>query len=140
MEHNRKAAAANAHAAAASAEQAATSARLAEIDAKFARSGDLACFLREVGAAGFTLADLADWLSTSSAAGIPKFAVGGIYPGDFLVSKDVAAAHLATIQPAAFNPWSEVLAMGREITRLNTQIARLLDRWDGDGMPAVRGH
>lgn len=76
MEHNRNAAAANAHAAAASAKQAATSARLAEIDAKYARSGDLAGFLREVGAAGLTLADLADWLAAAGAADIPKFAVG----------------------------------------------------------------
>lgn len=112
------------------------SARLTEIDAKYYRSGDLAGFLREVGAAGLTLADLADWLSTSSAAGIPKFAVGGIYPGDFLVSKDVAAAHLATIQPAAFNPWPDALAVGREIVRLNTQIASLLQRWDEYGMPS----
>lgn len=41
-------------------------------------------------------------------------------------------------QPAAFDPWPEALAMGREIVRLNTQIARLLDRWDSDGTPNQR--
>jgi tape measure domain-containing protein len=38
----------------------------------------------------------------------------------------------------AFDPWPEALALGREIIRLNTQIARLLDRWDGDGLPSQR--
>lgn len=44
------------------------------------------------------------------------------------------------IVPATFNPWLEALALGREIVRLNTRIAQLLARWDGDGVPAVRGH
>ncbi|WP_313237899.1 tape measure protein [Delftia acidovorans] len=114
------------------------SARLTEIDAKYYRSGDLAGFLREVGAAGLTLEDLADWLAAAGASGIPKFAVGGLHPGDIPVSKSVAAAHLATIQPATSNPWSEALALGREIVRLNTQIASLLQRWDGEGMPIHR--
>lgn len=133
MEHNRNAAAANAHAAAASTEQAATSARLAQIDAKYARSGDLAGFLREVGAAGLTLVDLADWLSAASASGIPNFAVGGMLPKDFVLGQ----VHTGEgITPAASGPWSEGLALGREIVRLNTQIARLLDRWDSDGLPS----
>lgn len=126
MEHNRNAAAANAHAAAASAEQAATSARLAQIDAKYARSGELAGFLREVDAAGLTLEDLGYWLAAAGASGIPKFAVGDMlakeHPGEAIV-------------PAAFNPWPEALAVGREIVRLNTQMARLLARWDGNGLP-----
>lgn len=42
------------------------------------------------------------------------------------------------IVPAAFNPWPEALAVGREIVRLNTRIAQLLARWDGDGMPGQR--
>jgi hypothetical protein len=140
MEHNRKAAAANAHAAAASAKQAATSARLAEIDAKYARSGDLAGFLREVGAAGLTLVDLVDWLAAAGASGVPKFAAGDMpakeRPGEAIV-------------PTLFNPWPEVLAMVGEllhemrasrqqrkeqadrIAQLNEQVARLLQRWDG---------
>ncbi|CAB5709094.1 Uncharacterised protein [Delftia tsuruhatensis] len=128
MSSHENAAAANAHAAAASAKQAATSARLAEIDAKYARSGDLAGFLREVGAAGLTLADLADWLAAAGAADIPKFAVGDMlakeHPGEAIV-------------PTLFNPWPEALALGREIVRLNTQIACLLARWDGNGLLPV---
>lgn len=81
------AAVANAHAAAESARQAATSARLAQIDAKYARSGDLAGFLREVGEAGLTLADLADWLAAAGAEGIPNFAVGGMLTKDFVLGQ-----------------------------------------------------
>lgn len=129
MEHNRNAAVGNAQAAAASARWAATSARLAQIDAKYARSGDLSGFLREVGAAGFTLVDLADWLAAAGAEGIPNFAAGDmlarVHPGE-------------AIAPATFNPWPEALTLGREIVRLNTQIARLLDRWDSDGTPNQR--
>ncbi|WP_333907566.1 hypothetical protein [Delftia acidovorans] len=44
------------------------------------------------------------------------------------------------IVPATLNPWPEALTLGREIVRLNTRIAQLLARWDGDGVPAVRGH
>lgn len=40
------------------------------------------------------------------------------------------------IVPPTFNPWPEMLAASREIVRLNTQIARLLDRWDSDGLPS----
>lgn len=43
------------------------------------------------------------------------------------------------IVPATFNPWPEMLAASREIVRLNTQIARLLDRWDSEGLPRHRG-
>lgn len=42
------------------------------------------------------------------------------------------------IVPPAFNPWPEMLAASREILRLNTQIASILQRWDGDGMPSQR--
>lgn len=42
------------------------------------------------------------------------------------------------IVPAAFNPWPEMLAASREILRRNTQIANLLQRWDGDGIPSQR--
>ncbi|RKL21418.1 hypothetical protein BFJ72_g14891 [Fusarium proliferatum] len=44
------------------------------------------------------------------------------------------------IVPATLNPWPEALTLGREIVRLNTRIAQLLARWDGDGVPQVRGH
>lgn len=84
MEPQGSAAANNAQAAAEHSRQAATSARLAGIDAQCARSGALAGFLREVGEAGLTLADLADWLAAAGAEGIPNFAVGGMLPKDFV--------------------------------------------------------
>ncbi len=43
------------------------------------------------------------------------------------------------IVPPTFNPWTEMLAASREIVRLNTQIARLLQRWDSEGLPSRRG-
>lgn len=109
--------------------------RMAEIDAKAL-------------AHGFSHVDV---LRALDAAAAPKFFVGGLYPGDIPVSKAVAAAARTlaagdmlakehpgeAIVPATFNPWPEMLAASREIVRLNTQIARLLDRWDGDGLPGT---
>lgn len=71
-----------------------------------------------------------DVLRALDAAGMPKFAVG-----DMLATEHPGEA----IVPATFNPWPEALALGREIMRLNSQMARLLDRWDSDGTTAVRG-
>lgn len=102
------------------ADSAAAYARRLEIDAK-------------AKAYGFSHDDV---LRALDAAAPPRFAVGGVYPGDLLVSKDVAADHMAALQSAAFNPWPEMLAASREILRLNTQIANLLQRWDSDGLPS----
>lgn len=68
-----------------------------------------------------------DVLRALDAAAMPKFAVG-----DMLAKKHPGEA----IVPPTFNPWPEMLAVSREIVRLNTQIARLLDRWDSDGLPS----
>ncbi|EPD35914.1 MULTISPECIES: hypothetical protein [Delftia] len=72
-----------------------------------------------------------DVLRALDAAAMPKFAVG-----DMLAKKHPGEP----ILPATFNPWPEALTLGREIVRLNTRIAQLLARWDGDGVPQVRGH
>lgn len=71
----------------------------------------------------------AEVLRALDAAGMAKFE-------DMLAKEHPGAAVL----PTAFNPWPEALALGREIVRLNTRIAQLLARWDGDGVPQVRGH
>lgn len=76
---------------------------------------------------GFSHADV---LRALDAAAPPKFAVG-----DMLAKEHPGEA----ILPATSNPWPEALAMGREIVRLNTQMARLLDRWDSEGLPRHRG-
>lgn len=158
MEHSQNAAAANAHAAAASTKKAATSARLAEIDDRYARSGDLAGFLREVGAAGLTLADLADWLAASGASGIPKFAVGGMlakeHPGEAIVPMTCAVRIGGAAggggggcgggRSPVFRPSPDVLALLAELVaelralrQDHAQMAKLLSRWDGDGLPGT---
>lgn len=92
--------------------------RMAEIDAK-------------AQAYGFSHDDV---MRALDAAAMPKFAVGGMLPKDFVLGQ----VHTGeAIVPATFNPWPEALALGREIVRLNTRIAQLLARWDGDGMPVT---
>lgn len=113
------------------ADSAAAYARRLEIDAK-------------AKAYGFSHEDV---LRALDAAAAPKFAVGGIYPGDLLVSKDVAAAHMAALQPEALNPSPDALALLAELVaemralrQDHAQMAQLLSRWDGHGMPTARHH
>jgi len=72
-----------------------------------------------------------DVLRALDAAAARKFAavdmLAEVHPGQAIV-------------PPAFDPWPDAMATGRELVRLNTQIAQLLARWDGDGVPQVRGH
>ena len=89
--------------------------RMAEIDVK-------------AQAYGFSHEDV---LRALDAAAAPKFAAGGMLPRDMLAQIHEGEA----IVPAAFNPWPEALTLGREIVRLNERIARVLDRWDDDGVP-----
>lgn len=93
-----------------------------------------------------------DVLRALDAAAMPKFAAGDmltqVHPGEAIVPKTCtlriggAAGGGGGIcgggQPPAFNPWPEMLAASREILRLNTQIASILQRWDGDGIPSQR--
>lgn len=72
---------------------------------------------------------------------------GGIHPGDLLVSKDVAAAHMAALQPEALNPspdalalLAELIAEMRALRQDHARMAQLLSRWDGDGMPRRLSH
>lgn len=122
MEHNPKASAAAARMAAMTANANAVHARLAaDSAAAYARRLEIDAKAK---AYGFSHEAV---LRALDAAGIPKFAEGDVltkvHPGQAIV-------------PAAFNPWPEALALGREILRLNTQIATLLQRWDSDGLPS----
>ncbi|WP_333907565.1 tape measure protein [Delftia acidovorans] len=132
---------------------------------KYDGTGDFAGLANEFKGAGGTAKDLAylygfteaDVLAALDRNGIPRFDVGtNRVPQDMLamVHKDEA------IVPAAFNPWAggsglqtssnerlEALvtqlvadnrAQAGQIVRLQSQIAKLLQRWDGDGLPGQR--
>lgn len=111
------------------------------------------------------LADLSglyerDWDNWFKNSGLPSYDIGTNYvPRDMLAQIHEGEA----IVPKAFNPWAGGGGMGGdlaielralraeavqsreerrqqagEIVRLNAQIARLLQRWDGDGLPHTR--
>lgn len=124
MEYDPKASAAAARMAAMTANANAVHARLAaDAAAAYARRLEIDAKAK---AYGFSHADV---LRALDAAGMPKFSAGDMlakeHPGEAIV-------------PATFNPWPVALAVSREILRLNTQIASLLQRWDGDGIPSQR--
>ncbi|WP_312839847.1 phage tail length tape measure family protein [Delftia tsuruhatensis] len=129
-------------------------------------TGDLRGLLESIKASGGSLSDLSalsglyesDWRKAAESVGIPAFEVGAnrIPQTMFaMLHKDEA------VVPAAFNPWAGGKSFGGgessarlealvaqlidenrqqagQIVRLNSQIARLLQRWDGDGMPQPR--
>lgn len=129
-------------------------------------TGDLRGLLESIKASGGSLSDLSalsglyesDWRKAAESVGIPAFEVGAnrIPQTMFaMLHKDEA------VVPAAFNPWAggksfgggessarlealvaqlidETRQQAGKIVRLNSQIARLLQRWDGDGMPQPR--
>lgn len=111
------------------------------------------------------LADLSglyekDWEAWFKNSGLPSYDIGT----NFVPRDTLAMVHRGeAIVPEAFNPWAgggggggdlaaEVRALraeavqnreerrqqAGEIVRLNAQIARLLQRWDGDGLPHTR--
>lgn len=123
--------------------------------------GSLASWLKKRGIStdqaayvlGMTRAEL---LERFASVGIPAFAVGTNYvPRDMLAQIHEGEA----IVPKAFNPWAggggmqmntarlealveklteENQRQAGEIVRLNLRVAKVLERWDGDGMPTVR--
>ncbi|TQL83077.1 phage tail length tape measure family protein [Delftia sp. HK171] len=137
---------------------------LAPLYHSFDGTGNLKGLLEAIRGAGGTLSDLStlsgffysDWLAAAESVGIPAFAVGTNYvPRDMLAQIHEGEA----IVPKAFNPWaggasgastnerlealvSQLVADNRaqagQIVRLQGQIAKLLQRWDGDGLPGQR--
>lgn len=141
---------------------------LSDIFNRYSGTGDFVGLANAIRDAGGTANDLAylygfterDVLAALDRNGIPRFDVGtNRVPQDMLamVHKNEA------IVPAAFNPWAggsmgggnleglvrqllseavqsreERRQQAGEIVRLNAQIARLLQRWDGDGLPHER--
>ncbi|WP_447915937.1 phage tail length tape measure family protein [Delftia acidovorans] len=137
---------------------------LAPLYHSFDGTGNLKGLLEAIKGAGGTLSDLStlsgfflnDWIKAAESVGIPAFAVGTNYvPRDMLAQIHEGEA----IVPKAFNPWaggssgsnsnerlealvSQLVADNRaqagQIVRLQGQIAKLLQRWDGDGLPGQR--
>lgn len=122
---------------------------------------DLRGFAVTASIKGWTQADIASAYGYSkedierlfSGAGIPAFAAGTNYvPRDMLAQIHTGEA----IIPRAYNPaaggaaqdgrtaalMEQLIAENRtqaaEIVRINARVAKLLERWDGDGMPAER--
>ena len=140
--------------------------RLSPIYHSFDGTGDVRGLLEAIKAAGGTLGDLSamsgffesDWRKAASSVGIPAFAVGTNYvPRDMLAQIHEGEA----IVPKAFNPWAggtgagvgnnnerlealvaqlidENRTQAGQIVRLHGVVAKLLQRWDGDGMPQPR--
>jgi len=138
---------------------------LAPLYHSFDGTGNLKGLLEAIKSAGGTLSDLSalsgffysDWVKAADSVGIPAFDVGANrIPQDMLavLHRDEA------VVPAAFNPWaggkgmagqgnerlealvaqlvSDNRAQAGQIVRLQGQIAKLLQRWDGDGLPGQR--
>ena len=136
---------------------------LASVYHAYDGTGDLTGLLTAIRDAGGTISDLealsgyyqSDWRRAAESVGIPAFAVGTNYvPRDMLAQIHEGEA----IVPKAYNPAanpgmgggnSEVVSELRalreenrqqagEIARLNLRMARVLEKFDGDGMPATR--
>jgi tape measure domain-containing protein len=137
---------------------------LAPLYHSFDGTGNLKGLLEAIKGAGGTLSDLSalsgffysDWVKAADSVGIPAFDVGtNFVPRDMLAQIHEGEA----IVPKAFNPWaggalgasanerlealvSQLVADNRaqagQIVRLQGQIAKLLQRWDGDGLPGQR--
>ena len=133
----------------------------------FDGTGNLRGLLEAIRSAGGTLSDLSalsglyesDWRRAAETVGIPAFDVGANrIPQDMLavLHRDEA------VIPAAFNPWAggsmggdlgvEVRALRAELAQLREdqraqasatlslqrQTAKIIQRWDGDGLPHER--
>ena len=136
---------------------------LSPIYHSFDGTGDLVGLFAAIQAAGGTMADLStlsgywesDWRKAGASVGIPAFAVGTNYvPRDMLAQIHEGEAIIPKAYNPAANPGmgggnSEVVSELRalreenrqqagEIARLNLRMARVLEKFDGDGMPATR--
>lgn len=140
---------------------------LAPLYHSFDGTGNLKGLLEAIKGAGGTLSDLSalsgffynDWVKAAESVGIPAFDVGANrIPQDMLavLHRDEA------VIPAAFNPWAggsmggdigvEVRALRVELAQLREdqraqasatlslqrQTAKIIQRWDGDGLPHER--
>ena len=131
-------------------------------------TGDLAGLLTSIKAAGGTLRDLSvlsgmfeqDWVRAAASVGIPAFAAGGMHSGGLRLVGERGWEVEATGPARIWNQQQIASAMSGggnadlvaelralreenrqqagEIARLNLRMARVLERWDGDGTPPER--
>lgn len=134
----------------------------------FDGTGDLLGLLTAIKGAGGTLDDLSilsgyfhsDWVKAAASVGVPAFAVGTnyvpydtpaiVHKGERIIPAADNRALMAAIDAGQQGGRSErletlvaqLVAENRqqagEILRLNARIAKVLERWDGDGTPPQR--
>ncbi|MFD2298402.1 phage tail length tape measure family protein [Paracidovorax citrulli] len=134
----------------------------------FDGTGDLIGLLTAIRSAGGTLDDLSilsgyfysDWVKAAASVGVPAFAVGTnyvpydtpaiVHKGERIIPAADNRALMAAIDAGQQSGRSErleglvaqLVAENRqqagEILRLNARIAKVLERWDGDGTPPQR--
>lgn len=141
--------------------------KLSPVYHAFDGTGDLVGLAEAFKAAGGTIADLSilsgnwesDWRKAFASVGIPAFAGGGIHAGGLRVVGERGWELEATGPARIWNQQQLGQALGGgsdamvvelralreenqrqagEIVRLNLRVAKVLERWDGDGMPNAR--
>jgi hypothetical protein len=107
-------------------------------------------------ALGVSTGDVAAWLLENGAKNLPKLATGTNYvPRDMLAQIHEGEA----VVPKAYNPWAGQQGMQQntarlealveqliddnrrqagEIVRLNNRLTKVVEKWDGEGMPTTR--
>ncbi|MFN7155085.1 MAG: phage tail length tape measure family protein [Acidovorax sp.] len=142
--------------------------KLYDLYHSFDGTGDLTGLLTSIKAAGGTLRDLSvlsglfeqDWVRAAASVGIPAFAAGGMHSGGLRLVGERGWEVEATGPARIWNQQQIASAMSGggnadlvaelralreenrqqagEIARLNLRMARVLERWDGDGTPPER--
>lgn len=141
--------------------------KLSPVYHAFDGTGDLVGLAEAFKAAGGTIADLSilsgnwesDWRKAFASVGIPAFAGGGMHAGGLRVVGERGWELEATGPARIWNQQQLGQALGGgsdamvvelralreenqrqagEIVRLNLRVAKVLERWDGDGMPNAR--
>lgn len=142
--------------------------KLAPVYHSFDGTGDLLGLREAFKQAGGTIADLsilsgnyeADWRKAFAAVGIPAFAVGTnyvpydtpavVHKGERIIPAADNRALMAALQPGPAAAGNAELvaevralrednrALGGEVVRLQNRLAKVIEKWDGDGLPHER--
>jgi len=142
--------------------------KLAPVYHSFDGTGDLVGLGEAFRQAGGSIADLsilsgnyeADWRKAFAAVGIPAFAVGTnyvpydtpavVHKGERIIPAADNRALMAALQPGPAAAGNAELvaevralrednrALGGEVLRLQNRLAKVIEKWDGDGLPHER--